>query len=152
VAADRDGVISTLNHLIEACIDREHAYRDAAAAACNADLKDLLQKYERQSAEYAAELQAEVRGLGGEPEAKGTVGGLLTRGWQSLKGILADCDDASLIAECQRGECAARAEYEAALKGSFPRQVRGVLRRQYAGVKEGCERLHALELVAAGSA
>ena len=67
MAAEQDGIIADLNALIAACKDREQGYRTAAETACNHDLKALLHSYERQSAEFVAELRAEVARRGGAP-------------------------------------------------------------------------------------
>jgi uncharacterized protein (TIGR02284 family) len=144
-------VISSLNGLIEACKDREQGYRTAAGGGRNQDLKALLRSYEEQSAGYVAELQAEVRRLGGEPAEAGSLAGWLTRGWQHLTSVVSGGEDAAVIAGCERGEDAARAAYEGALAEPLPEQVRAVLERQYAGVKAGHDRLRAL-VVAAGPA
>jgi uncharacterized protein (TIGR02284 family) len=146
--ARNEDLIAALNRLIEAGKDREQGYRAAAGGACNHDLKALLHSYEEQSAGYVAELQAEVQRLGGAPAETGTVTGFLTRGWQHLAVAVTGGDDAAVIADCERGESAARADYEAALAGPLPDEARAVLERQYAGVKAGHDRLRALEAVA----
>jgi uncharacterized protein (TIGR02284 family) len=152
MAAEQDGIVADLNKLIEACKDREQGYRTAAEAACNQDLKTLLHSYERQSAEFVAELRAEVERLGGTPAETGSVAGWLTRGWQHLTAIIAGGDDAAVIIGCGHGEDAARAAYEAVLAGPLPPEVRAVIERQYAGVRAGHDRLRALEAVAVGPA
>ncbi len=145
-------VISRLNTLIEACKDREQGYRMAAEGARNQDLKALLHSYAEQSAGFVAELHAEVTRLGGVPTETGSLTGWLTRGWQHLTSVVSGGDDAAVIAGCERGEDAARAAYEAALAEPLPDEVRAVVERQYAGVKAGYDRLHALGAVATGPA
>lgn len=152
MAGEPDGVIATLNTLIEACKDREEGYRTAAEAAHNPDLKTMLQTYARQSAGYGDELRAAVSRLGGEPAQAGSLAGWVARGWQQLKTAVAGGDDRAVIEGCGGGECAARADYESALAAPLPDEVRVVVERQYAGVKEGCDRLHALALAATGQA
>jgi len=147
MADPRDEVVSGLNRLIEACKDREQGYRTAAGAAGNQDLKAMLHSYEEQSAQYAAELQAEVKRLGGTPAGTGSVAGWLTRGWQHLTSIVGGGADTAVIAGCQRGEDAAAAAYDAALAGPLPDEVRAVLQPQQAGVKSAQDRLRALEAV-----
>ncbi|HEX5272728.1 MAG TPA: PA2169 family four-helix-bundle protein [Gemmataceae bacterium] len=150
--APKEDVISRLNTLIEACKDREQGYRTAAEGARNQDLKALLHSYEGQSAGFVADLQAEVKRLGGEPAQTGSLAGWLTRGWQHLAKAVSGGDDRAVIVGCERGEEAARAAYEAALADPLPDEVRAVAERQYAAVKSGHERLRALEAVAAGAA
>jgi uncharacterized protein (TIGR02284 family) len=145
-------IVSCLNALIEAGKDREQGYRTAADSAANQDLKTLLHSYEEQSAGYVAELQAEVKRLGGSPTERGSLTGWLTRGWQHLTSLVAGGDDGAVIAGCERGEDAARAAYEEALAEPLPEEVRAVVERQYAGVKAGHDRLRALGAVATGPA
>jgi uncharacterized protein (TIGR02284 family) len=148
MAEEKDGVVTTLNNLIEACKDREYGYRTAAGGARNKDLKTLFETYERQSADYAAELQRDVARLGAAPEDKGTLGGWLLRGWMNAKTAVTGGGDRALIAECERGEDAARQNYERALLAPLPADVRAVVERQHAGVKEAHDRLRALEAAA----
>jgi uncharacterized protein (TIGR02284 family) len=150
--APKETTISRLNALIEACKDREQGYRIAAEEARNKDLKALLQTYARQSAEFVAELQAEVKRLGGAPAETGSLTGWLTRGWQHLATVVSGGDDGAVIAGCERGEEAASVAYEAALADALPNEVRAVVERQYAAVKSGSDRLRALGAVAAGAA
>lgn len=148
----KEEVISRLNALIEASKDREQGYRTAAEGARNQDLKALLHSYEGQSAGFVAELQEEVKRLGGAPVDTGSLAGWLTRGWQHLATVVSGGDDAAVIAGCERGEEAARAAYEAALAEPLSDEVRTVVERQYASVKAGHDRLRALAAVAVGPA
>jgi uncharacterized protein (TIGR02284 family) len=147
----QERILSVLNNLIEACKDREQGYRAAADAAHNQDLKALLQSYRRQSAEFVAELQAEVKRLGGTPNDSGSLGGWLTRGWIHLSTLVTG-DDGAVIVACGQGEASARAAYEAALGEPLPTEVRAVVERQYAAVRSGHDRLRALQAVALGPA
>ncbi len=152
MAVPKEDVISGLNGLIEASRDREQGYRTATESARNQDLKALLHSYEEQSTGYVAELQAEVKRLGGDPVATGSLTGWLTRGWQHLTAAVSGGDDAAVIVGCERGEDAARAAYEAALAQPWPEEARAVVERQYAGVKAAHDRLRALVAVSAGPA
>jgi len=152
MAAPKDEIITRLNGLIEACKDREQGYRTAAEGARNQDLKALLLSYQEQSARFVAELQAEVTRRGGAPADAGSWTGWLTRGWQHLTSAVHGGDDGAVILGCERGEEAARTAYEAALADPLPAEVRSLVERQYASVKEGYDRLHALGAVATGPA
>jgi len=150
MAVEQDDVVTTLNQLIEACKDRESGYRTAADGVRNPELKALFHQYERQSADYATELQSEVRRLGADPEKEGTVAGWFFRGWLNIKAVVTGGDEAAVITECERGEDAARNNYQRALETPLPDEVRAVVQRQYAGIKEGHDRLRALEVAAGG--
>jgi uncharacterized protein (TIGR02284 family) len=80
MARTNDNVISTLNNLIERCKDREIGYLTAAKCIETHKFKTLLSTYARQSAQFAFELQREVRRLGGDPEKSGSLGAAMHRG------------------------------------------------------------------------
>lgn len=71
---DADAVI-TLNVLIETCKDGELGFRTAADDTRSVEAQRMFQALARERAELAAELQREVRRLGGTPAAAGTVSG-----------------------------------------------------------------------------
>jgi uncharacterized protein (TIGR02284 family) len=150
MAAPKDDVIVRLNQLIEACKDREQAYRIAADSARNQDLKGLLRSYQEQSARLVAELQAEVKRRGGEPAQAGSWTGWLTRGWQHLAALVTNGEDAAVIQDCARGEDSVCVAYESALAQPLPAEVRALVERHYADVKNGHDRLRALQAVAVG--
>jgi uncharacterized protein (TIGR02284 family) len=147
MAGAQDEISAGLNRLIAACKDREHGYETAAEAARNQDLKALLHSYQRQSAEFVAELQAEVKRQRHTPADTGSLTGWLTRGWLHLTALVGG-DDGGVIVACEQGEDAARAAYEAALAEPLPGEARAVIERQYAAVKGGHDRLRALQAVA----
>jgi uncharacterized protein (TIGR02284 family) len=142
-------LISLLNNLIETCKDGEEGFRTAARCVNNSDLKSLFTSYSRQRALFATELQAEVQRLGGDPERKGSLAGAMQRGWTNLKAMVIGAEEASIIAECERGEDVARHQYEEMLLQSLPADVHAIVSRQYASVKEARDRIHALEVAAA---
>jgi uncharacterized protein (TIGR02284 family) len=54
-----------------------------------------------------------------------------------------------VLAECERGEDAAKAAYNAALQKSLPADVRTLVERQYQGVKANHDRVRNLRNAAA---
>src|SRR5262249_11558550 len=134
MASNTDEVISTLNDLIETCKDGENGYRTAAGSVKNADLQALFNSYAQQRGQFAAELQREVERLGGTPEKSGSVAGALWRGWTNIKSLVTGGSESAVIAECERGEDAAKKSYEQARKKFMPADVQAILERQYAGI------------------
>ena len=72
---DTNGVIATLNDLIETSRDGEQGFRTCAEGVTSPNLKTLFEAAARRCAEGAAELEAKVRGLGGHPAQGGSVSG-----------------------------------------------------------------------------
>ena len=67
---DHHDVIATLNDLREISRDGEQGFRTCAESVDSPNLEALFEVAARRCAEGAAELEAQVRSLGGEP-AKG---------------------------------------------------------------------------------
>jgi uncharacterized protein (TIGR02284 family) len=143
--ASNEEVISTLNNLIETCRDGQNGFQTAAEGVKNAELKQLFNSYSRQRAKFVGELQDEVRRLGGDPENSGSVAASLHRGWIDLKAAVTGEDDIAVVSECERGEDSAVSNYRAALNVDLPSNVRSIVERQFAEVKEAHDRVRNLE-------
>jgi uncharacterized protein (TIGR02284 family) len=149
--ADNDNVISVLNNLIETCKDGQDGYQTAAEGITRNDLKSLFYQYSQQRAQFAGELQDEVRRLGGDPEKTGSVVATLHRGWINIKSAVTGEDENAVLAECERGEDSAVSNYKDALAAAnLSADVRAVIERQYAGVQEAHDRIRNLERASGG--
>lgn len=128
---------SLLNDLIETLKDGQEGFRASSVDVESPDLKSLLSKYSLQRSAFAGELQALARSLGeNTPETSGSVAGALHRGWIDLKAALASRDAHAILAECERGEDSAVAQYRSALEhNSLPADVRATLQTQFAAVQ-----------------
>jgi uncharacterized protein (TIGR02284 family) len=145
MAVDNDDTISTLNNLIETCKDGQDGFRSAAGGVRSGELKTLFHAYAQQRAQFAAELQGEVRRLGGDPEETGSTAAALHRGWIDIKSAVTGEDEGAIISECERGEDSAVRNYEEALRGDLPSDVRSTVERQLRQVKEAHDRIRGLE-------
>ena len=56
------------------------------------------------NAEDAAELEAKVPGLGGQPAQGGSVSGSMHRAWTNIKSTITGMNEHAVLAECERGE------------------------------------------------
>ncbi len=139
--ATNDDTISTLNNLIETCKDGENGFRTAAEGVKKSELTTLFNTYAQQRARFASELQAEVRRIGGDPEQTGSVAASLHRGWINIKSVVTGEDEAAIIAECERGEDSAVANYQEALKANLPADAQSVVQRQYTDVKAAHDKI-----------
>ena len=142
---ERDDVVDTLNDLIETCKDGQNGFRTAAEGVKNSELKTLFNTYSQQRAQFAAELQNEVRRLGGDPEKTGSVAASLHRGWIDIKSAVTGEDEGAIISECERGEDSAVDNYEDALKENLPADIRSIIERQFTQVKDAHDRIRSLE-------
>jgi uncharacterized protein (TIGR02284 family) len=137
-------VISVLNDLIDTSRDGVEGFKTSSESVENPTAKALFASRLPNIQRGLAELQAEVRRLGGDPDKSGTVGGAMHRGWINLKAAITGKNEESIIAECERGEEHAAHVYEDALQKDLPLDTRAIVERQYRGVLENLERVRAL--------
>jgi uncharacterized protein (TIGR02284 family) len=140
-------MVSTLNSLIETLKDGQEGFRQAAEAVKDSTLKTLFSEYSLQRGKFAGELQNEViRSLGdSKPEETSSVAGALHRTWINLKSALTSGDDHAILAECERGEDSAVAEYRKAIEDKdLSSPLRDIVSRQYTDVKAAHDRVKAL--------
>ncbi|MGI8989646.1 MAG: ferritin-like domain-containing protein [Bryobacteraceae bacterium] len=145
MAIDTNEIRSTLNDLISTCKDGENGFRSAAEGVKSSDLQSLFQKLSSQRAQFASELQSEVAKLGGSPDTSGSVAGAMHRGWLNVKSAVTGQDDAAVIAECERGEDAAKEAYEKALAKGLPSDLQSVVQRQSREVHQAHDQVSALK-------
>jgi uncharacterized protein (TIGR02284 family) len=141
---DKSDVIATLNDLIETSKDGEQGFRACADGVTSANLKAMFNESAERCAQGAAELQAKIRELGGDPDESGSASGAMHRAWVNIKSSITGMDEAAVLAECERGEDVAKEAYEAALKDDLPADVRAIVERQYRGVKQNHDRVRSL--------
>lgn len=144
MATQHQQAISTLNGLIETSKDGVNGFRSAAAAVKNPEAQQLFTSRASIIEHAAAELQAEVRRLGGEPETSGSAAATVHRGWLNLKAAITGKDEAAVITECLRGEELAVKRYEDALDAELPEETRAIVERQHRGTVSNLEKVRAL--------
>jgi len=146
MSTNNEKIISVLNDLIETCKDGQQGFQTASEGVKDSSLKSLFSQYSLQRGQFAGALQTEVNRLGGSPEKSGTVSGSLHRGWINLKAAVTGHDEAAIIAECERGEDAAKEAYKKALQATLPADIRSLVTEQFAEVKQAHDRVRSLEV------
>jgi uncharacterized protein (TIGR02284 family) len=152
MAMDNDDVIDTLNDLIETCKDGEQGFRTCAEDIKRPDLQQFFLTAAERCADGAAQLEAEVQRLGGKPERSGSLAGSAHRRWVDIKSAIMGKDEASVLAECERGEDVAKSSYQKALAKDLPPSIRVIVQAQYEGVLQNHDRVRALEKAAKAQA
>lgn len=141
---DNDEIVSTLNGLIETCKDGQMGFKEASEGVERTDLKSFFSECSVQRSQFAGELQALVRTLGGDPEKSGSIAGSLHRGWINIKAAVTGKDEGAILNECERGEDSAKNAYKEALDGFLPDYIREVVQRQFNGVIAAHDKTKAL--------
>src|SRR5262249_525437 len=141
-------IIACLNDLIESCRDGDQGYRTAAEHVKNEHLQEFFGRCSYHRAQFASELQSEVRRLGGDATQKGSVTGMFHRGWMNLKSAVTSGDE-SLLSEWEWGDDTAMRNYERVLKQNLPPNVLPVVKHQYTQIKGTRDRIREMERKAA---
>ncbi|HLH32455.1 MAG TPA: PA2169 family four-helix-bundle protein [Terriglobia bacterium] len=149
MAVNRDELIQCLNDLIQTCRDGESGFQTAADHVKDTELKRLFGECSIQRAQFASELESEVRQLGGTPSRFGSVSAAFHRGWMNIKSIVTGGNDDAIIAECERGEDAAVENYQRILKQNLPPNVLPVAKHQFTQIKRSHDWIRELKQKAA---
>jgi len=138
-------IASILNGLIEACREAKQGFRSAAEHVRNEDFHLLFSDLSTQRRQFAGDLQRLALNLGEKMEKRGGFSAALHRGWVDLNAAITSGDDHAIVAECERGEDAAVAEYREALEhDDLPPNVRSVIQQQAMGVQAAHDRVRDL--------
>jgi uncharacterized protein (TIGR02284 family) len=148
MAVNREELIECLNDLIETCRDGEKGFQTAADHVKDTELKRLFTQRSQQRAQFASELQSEVRQLGGLPAQHGSVSAAFHRGWMNIKSIVTGGGDDAIVAECERGEDAALENYQRVLKQNLPPNVLPVAKHQFTEIKRSHDNIRDLDKAA----
>lgn len=128
--------IKVLNDLTESLKDGQQGFQTAAKEVKSPDLAQVFNRYAAQRAEFAAALQAHVRGLGGDVETSGSLAGSMHRGWINLKSALSSNEPQAVLDEAERGEDAAVEAYRKALEQTdLDAPTRALIHAQQTAVK-----------------
>jgi uncharacterized protein (TIGR02284 family) len=148
MAVNREELIECLNDLIQTCRDSDTGFQAAANHVKDPDLKSLFKRSSVQRAQFAAELESEVRMLKGKPVQEGRASAALQRGWTNIKSALHGTSDDSIVMECEREEEEALENYQRVLKNNLAPNVLPVVKHQFTEIKRSYEQLRQLKKAA----
>jgi uncharacterized protein (TIGR02284 family) len=138
-------ITSTINTLIETLKDGQEGFKQAAEGVKDPQLKSLFNEYSQQRSRFATELQSQAYSLGEpKPETSSSAAGALHRSWINLKSAVTRGDDHAILAECERGEDSAVEQYKKAVDDNLSAQLREMVSRQYAEIKNAHDRIRNL--------
>ena len=138
--------LATLKTLTSTLNDSVNGYRQAAEDVESSEFRDLFTQFADQRSRASADLQAEVRRLGGEPDQDGSTMGSIHQSWLDLKAAITGRDDKAVLNEIERGEDYLKEKFEAALSSdNLSGDSRMAVERAYQSVREGHDRMSALK-------
>lgn len=139
--------INVLNDLIETSKDGQEGFKTCAEDIKHPELKSYFATRSADCGKAAAELQAKVRELGGDPETSTSVAGDLHRRWLDVKAVFTGKDEEAVLNEAERGEDHAIKAYKDALEKISKHNlvaIRELVERQYLGVQQNHDKVKAL--------
>ena len=126
-----DKIIAALNELIETLMDDEKSLALAAKGTGEAELIAFFNEGQKCRRAAAAELQDQVRLLGGVAEDDGSTRGAARRRWTSFKSAMSSRESNAILDECERGEDQVRERYAGVVKLDLPEPLRSIVKSQY---------------------
>lgn len=137
--------IKVLNSLIETTLDSADGYREAAAETDDPHYRTLFERRSFERRQVADDLSAAVRGMGGDPEAEGSILAKAHRAFLDIKHALLRNDD-SVVGSIESGEGFITQKFERALHDAhISATTRETVRRNYETVKAGHDQMHELK-------
>lgn len=141
--------VDILNGLIQINNDRIVGYHQASQVTKDIDLEQLFTTMLNESINFAENLEAYIKDLGGQPTSKRTTKGKIHQAWLSFTAALSGNDRDGLLTSCELGDKAAVEAYEAVLKAKEIQQqeeLAGVLLRQKDSIENSIEIINTLHL------
>ena len=134
--------IHVLNGLIGSTVDSADDYAEAASEAQSRRFAGIFRERASERRQIAAQLQRQVRMLGGESPDGGTALAAAHRALVRLRHNLAHGTDKDVIDAVERGESYLKSKFEHALEdnGITP-ETQAVIGMAYGSVKSGCEQM-----------
>ena len=121
---------SVLQNVIETARDGEKGFREAAEHFKSPELKSMAQRVSAERANFARELEPELRNEGKTDKVEGTAAGSMHRAWIDIKTALGGGDH-TILEWLEQGEDHAKKIYNEALQSTLPSAAQVVVRRQY---------------------
>lgn len=136
--------IKVLNSLAEGLIDSADGYAEAAKETHDVRYRDLFARRSDERRRIAADLQAAVRGMGGQPEDDGSILAKAQRAFMDIKHALMR-DDSSVVGSIESGEAHLQARFDRAMDDqALSATTRETIRRAQAAVRTGHDEMHLL--------
>lgn len=143
-AGTSPGVIDALNMLLTGSRDGARNYRDAAGSLKRADIAAELTQFAGVNDRHVAELEAEIRRLGGEPDDEGKLAAKARRAMQQVVSAVTDEDDSATLLQVEGGLDQAERSYAMALRESLAADTRALVQRQWDDMQRQHDRVAAL--------
>jgi uncharacterized protein (TIGR02284 family) len=133
--------IQKLSELVQVSQDAEKGFQKAASETHDQREQALFRMTAQERAQFALQLQKEMRKMGGSPPYGGTALGMLHRGWMGIRYQLTFHSENSVKQECLRGEEKALGAYQDLFWDKLLPEIQPLLEEQYVRIIEMRDRL-----------
>ena len=133
---NNDKTLKALHDLAATCNDASEGYAKAAKGVRNTDLSNWLTEVSTERDQFASDLGAVIRKLGGESGADLHEGGILHRGWVDLEQNIRSKDEHEILEECLAGDSGTLKHYDHALTLDIPSEFRSLVIEQRVTVQD----------------
>lgn len=141
-----ENVVSSLQDLLKRTYDAEAGYKKAMENANSDHLVQFLKSRAAQRAQFANELDHELRRLNESPVESGSTKAALHRSWIDVKSFVSSSTDEAILEECIRGDKASLETYQDILKDqNFSPETTRMLNEQRMRVKNSLDEVKRLE-------
>jgi uncharacterized protein (TIGR02284 family) len=149
--SDNNTGIAALNSLIATTLDSADGYTEAAKESANPKFGDMFTSRASERRSVVAQLQSEVRRLGGTSEDDGTVLASMHRTFLDLKATVTGRDDKAIVNEVERGEDHILHKFQDALKDEkLSSETCTVIQNAFTSIRTGHDQMrdlkHAMEV------
>jgi uncharacterized protein (TIGR02284 family) len=148
LAEDHGESYDAVNDLIQVDTDAAEGFEKAADALNDPAHKMVFKRYAGERRKFATQLVTASQPYYGSVDTNGSVAAGLHRAWISVKDALTSGDHA-ILAAAESGEDHAVETYQAALERDLPRDLRRIVERQYADVKQAHDHVRTMRDTAA---
>lgn len=140
-------IVEALDRLIRTNRNSEEGFYEAADGLGKSESSHVLRQFAQQRAQFAGDLEQEVRSYGGEYPLGPTIAGPLRNGWVNIKAAVIGGEEDGILAECENAEKVTMADYEETLQGELPEYLKETLRQQFEEIREDLQHIRALRKV-----
>lgn len=138
--------VTVLNTLIATLFDSIDGYEKSAGDIRDPGIASRFNARAEERRGAVRNLQAAVRGLGGDPEDEGSLSGSAHRMFVDLKAAVTGSDDRAVINEVERGEDYLKGKFETALGADdLGTQARSAIQGAWDSVRAGHDEMSQLK-------
>lgn len=115
----KEKLVTSLQEILQKNYDAEEGLKHVMQKTDSTVLKNWLQKKAEERKGFAAEIETELKKLGAESTASGSVLGTVHRVWINVKTALSTNRAETILEECIRGDAASVEEYKEQLEAPY---------------------------------